>query len=295
MPNPTTHGREKAIVAALEPVVDMILELEQVVKSITLQPGPPGEPGTPGQPGEPGQSVDPDIVASLIVEKHIDKLKGEPGQPGEPGQSVDPEVVADLIVEKHIDKLKGTPGEPGQPGLPGESGQPGADGLGIETKAHVPGEIYREGCFVTAYHGQLFKSVRDTASAPGESDDWQRVGTLGFNFTGGYVEGKTYGEGDLFVKDFGCFIWSGGQAHLFAGRGGKGERGLAGSPGKPGADGRDGSRIVSIEQRGLKMAIVTETDGETDHHDIDFSGPVAELLKSMSDRIDYLESVIAQG
>jgi len=238
-------------------------------------PGPPGPPGPPGlaqegPPGPPGASI-----------------KGDPGEPGQPGPAGPPGEAVAGPPGPPGESVKGDPGERGEPGPPGASvegppgpagppgesvrgdmgppGDQGATGLcgaGIDSPAWAPG-IHREGVLVQHHLGQHFRARKDTASEP-PGEDWERIGTAGFRLAGGFMEGRQYLEGDLFVRDYGLFVWSAGEAHLWAGRGAKGDpgpRGIPGQNGAPGKAGDDGASIEAFEVRGSKVVIVQRTAG----------------------------------
>lgn len=95
---------EKAIVAALEPLMDELarvdFELEQLQAKVAEPPAiQKGDKGDPGDVGEQGPAGDP----------------GEAGAPGEPGPQGD-------------QGDAGPPGEPGPQGEPGERGETGPQG-----------------------------------------------------------------------------------------------------------------------------------------------------------------------
>jgi hypothetical protein len=231
----------------------------------------PGEPGAKGDPGPPGP-------------------RGEPGEPGAPGSKGDPGDPG----------AKGDPGEPGQKGEPGESikgdpGERGLDGAGLDAPLYAPGHVYREGALVQHNLGQFFRALRDTAADPNGLDfagspDWQRIGSAGFRLAPPFTEGRTYAEGDLFVKDFSLFGWSRGEAWLLASRGRPGDPGRKGEPGKdgaPGKDGRHGAAIEAVELRGLRFVVVVrQPDGTTDALSCDFEPLVDDMLGAVRTHID---------
>ena len=347
-----SHEIEKAIVAALEPVIDMVVALEKQVESLPPvvavdpavvatavfekygdelrgAPGTNGEPGADapivtvqdvakelalehsaylrgdkgedgangadGTDGTDGADVDPETVAAKLFELHGEDLRGAPGADAPVITATD---VAAVLVEAHSDALRGAPGEKGDRGpmadVPSAQaiakvlvdehkqdlrGETGASGLGLETKAYVEGSVHREGVFVTAHLGQNFKALRDTAAVPGESDDWERVGSAGFRLTGPYDADKNYQDGDLYIKDFGCFLHAGGKSTLLAGRGAKGERGLRGDNG---ADGKNGSSVIAGEQVGFKLHLMfCNDDGpEVDTITYDLESVVMDAVKA---------------
>lgn len=290
----------KHVLAAMEPVVAMLRDMQKRIDSL-----PAPERGEKGEPGEPGKDAEPlsvdEVVKALAVELG-DSLKGEPGKDAAP---VDPAEVAKCLAADHAELLKGEPGKDAEAVDPIEvaralyaahgkdlRGTDGRDGLGIEVKQYAPG-VYREGTFCTANFGQYFKAVRDTAAAPGESDDWERIGSAGFRFTGAFDEGKQYASGDLFVRDFGCFLVVDGEAKLLAGRGAKGERGAVGPSGANGKDGKDGSTIVSFEQTPAGFQMVYEKAGKLEAVSCDFSAALVEMAQPLLEKIAALESRLA--
>ena len=179
----------------------------------------------------------------ILKEIDFDSLKGEKG---EAGKDAEPETVAKHIMS-HDEYVKMITGN---------------DGLGLETKQY-DGSIFREGSFVTHNFGQFFKALKDTNAEPGTSEDWERVGSAGFRFTGPYDAEKQYEDGDLFVKDYGLFIHYKGESTLWVGRGPQGKRGqkgLAGKDGIDGKDGKDGSTFIGVEYKNGKIVMVTSDD-----------------------------------
>ncbi|MDM0079229.1 hypothetical protein QTI17_01360 [Variovorax sp. J31P179] len=105
--------------------------------------------------------------------------------------------------------------------------------------------VHRAGTRVQHHVGQHFRALKDTAAEP-PGDDWQRFGSGGFRIMGGFQEGRTYLDGDLFMRDFGTFLWHGGAAHLLAGRGAKGDAGPRG---------KDGSEVVGLKLAGSRIVL----------------------------------------
>ena len=213
------------------------------------EPGQPGEPGPAGRPGDAGRdgvdgkdgaSVSVDAVAAAIcaIPSFKDLVKGDAGARGENGRDgLDGKDGASVSVEAVAAAICAIPAfevlVKGETGARGDTGPPGADGLGLETQAWVPDAVYREGAFVTMGHGKVYKSIRDTASKPGSSD-WQRVGTLGFEFKGVKNEGEQYEDGDIYVDGGSAFLVTKGRGRLLAGRGKDGRDGQRGEDGEPG-------------------------------------------------------------
>lgn len=132
----------------------------------------------------------------------------------------------------------------------GIDGSKGVDGVGITAKVWKKG-VYRKDSIVTHHIGQYFKSINDTSDEPGsESKDWKRVGECGFRMSGSFSSESKYVTGDLYVKDFGLFLFANEKSYLVAGRGIKGRVGETGPVGKAGVNGTnglDGSELISFE------------------------------------------------
>lgn len=228
------------------------------------EPGPRGDDGLDGEaglPGPAGTGVDSiysegskafvkltngnvysfDLPAGEKGERGEKGLDGAPGERGERGldgrdgigikairsDGVDAIVELDDGNEYLITLPKGDRGERGERG---ERGDAGADGLGIQTKSWEPG-IYREGTFVTAEIGRVYKAVKDTNSIPGKSEDWVRVGSGGFAWKGVKKADANYQDGDFYIDGGSTFMWLNGKGHMFAQRGPRGEAGPAGKDG----------------------------------------------------------------
>lgn len=230
-----------ARVKALEDKVDQI----KVEKGDQGPQGEKGEKGDAGERGDKGDTGDvgergPQGEQGPAGERGITGERGEKGEKGDTGE-------------------RGLAGEQGPIGERGEKGETGENGAGIEVRSWEAG-IYREGSIVQHHVGQYFKAVRDTSLEPnpidGENEDWERIGTAGFRFAKGFAESRVYKKGDLFVKDFGLFMWNGEKAQLLAGRGPKGERG------EKGVDGKDGLMMseayLDVANKGL---VLKRSDG----------------------------------
>ena len=165
----------------------------------------------------------------------------------------------------------------------------GADGVGILAPVWKAG-IHREGALVQAHIGQFYRARADTAAEPGDSGDWERIGTAGFRLAPPWGEGRSYRPGDLFVRDFGLFTWTEAGAQLLVGRGAKGEPGLRGDPGwpgKPGTNGRDGSDIEVMELRGGTLAVVVrDANGALREHVLDLVPMLESCLELARDLAD---------
>ena len=176
-----------------------------------------GPQGEKGEAGPPGESIQGEKGAKGDKGDPGDSIVGEKGDPGPPGESIE-----------GPQGEQGPQGESivGEKGEKGDTGDTGADGLGTNTPLWSDG-VYREGAVVQHNFGQHFRALRDTAENP-NSEDWERIGSLGFRLAGAFKKDAEYSEGDLFVKDFGLFLYNKGEATCIAGRGPRGQRGEQG-------------------------------------------------------------------
>lgn len=223
-------------------------------------------------------------------------LKGDKGDKGDKGEQGDKGDRGEAIKGDAGDK-----GDKGDRGLQGDSvkgdkgdrgdeGKHGRDGAGIDSPAWAAG-VHREGVVVQHHIGQFFRALKDTASEP-PGDDWQRVGSMGFRLMSGHVEGRSYRDGDLFVRDFGLFLWKDSEAHLLAGRGGRGDKGDKGDRGKdaePAKAGRDGAVIEAIELREARMALVQRTPDGVQEVIADLMPLIDATIEAVQHRLDVTE------
>ena len=225
-------------------VRENLTEIEEKVsglqESIDSLPAP--NDGSPGEQGPPGESI-----------------KGEKGEKGDQGETI--------VGPAGPEGPAGPPGE-SVVGEKGEQGDRGPLGPGIDTKSWEPG-VYREGAVVSHHFGQYFMALKDTAAGP-DSDDWERLGNSGFRVMGTHQKDVSYRDGDLYIKDFGLFLYNKGEASCVAGRGPQGKPGKPGRDGKSiegpaGADGKDGHEIKSLELRGSHLvAVISKGPGTLD-------------------------------
>lgn len=157
-----------------------------------------------GEPGTPGTDADPDRVAQALA-GDADFVAACQGAPGADAPAVDPaEVAAALKADTvFVASLVGAPGADAEPAAPGQPGERGADGAGLLAPMHVADKVYREGVTVMAYLGQYYRAKCDTAAMPGESDDWERIGTAGFRWRG--LKPAVVKQGDIYIDDGSMF------------------------------------------------------------------------------------------
>lgn len=206
-----------------EAVAKALFGLSEFVEFVTPKDPIKGDPGDPADPAEVAAALkaDESFVESLKaepaplpdVEAIAKALMGlpefvtlaTPAEPvkGDPGDAADPlEVAAALKAdESFVESLKGEPGKTLDPlpPLPAIIPKDGLDGAGIFADEHVDGKVYREGKVVTAFIGQYYRAKCDTAETPGDSDEWERVGTAGFRWRGLKPEEKSLKLGDLYI------------------------------------------------------------------------------------------------
>lgn len=185
---------EKAIAAALEPLLDDLIALEKRFDELEPAPAPAPPLDVPG--------LISDVAAHL---KHDAEFLAEVRADIETTETVDidpAELVQTLRKDAGLMQL-----------LRGPQG----DGIGAPT--YVNGAVYREGATVTAHLGQFFRALRDTVSAPGDSDDWERIGGAGFRWRKIKPDEKSLREGDLYIDGGSLFLYSDGRPSMFVQRG----------------------------------------------------------------------------
>lgn len=166
------------------------------------------------------------------------------------------------------------------PKLKGERGDRGEKGIGIDAPIWVAG-VYREGTIVQHDIGRFSRALKDT-SAPPNTKDWERIGTMGLAFTGVKKADRTYIEGDMFIDDGSLFLMSGGEVRMITKRGKDGLPGkdVKGEPGKPGVKGDKGASICGVALSNDKLQLITD-EGEIFDIDLkEFGDHIAELTQN---------------
>lgn len=173
-------GTQKAIAAAVGPLLKRIEALE-------ARPQPEqGEKGLDGLPGADGVGVaDIDLSDGVLIfrlsdgtEKQLGSIIGPAGQKGEDGASPDPEAiaesfrpVAEAIVSGVVAAgLANLP--PPEKGEPGDKGEPGNDGCGIRDLV-----IDRDGALIVSMEDGRMKNL---GSILGKDGDPGKDGADGF-------------------------------------------------------------------------------------------------------------------
>lgn len=195
--------------------------------------------GDPGHDGKDGTSVTVEeaISALLSSKEFISASRGVSVLRIEQGEDRKSFTIMLDDESSHVihlpDPIKGDQGEPGKDGV-SVKGEPGE---GINSPVWAPG-IYREHSIVTAHLGRYYRAIKDTVSVPGESEDWERLGTAGFRLCGVKDPDKQYEEGDIYIDNGTSFLFTGGKGRMLAKRG---------TDGKDGRDGKDGINGVGIK------------------------------------------------
>ena len=245
-----------------EPLQKGLAEVVELVDELIQQPAPvEGKDGADGAVGPKGDQGDQG-EQGLTGEKGEQGEQGQEGQPGEAGEQGDQGEVGPQgeAGEQGEQGEAGPKGEDGAQGEDGAKGEEGAQGVGIEVDVWED-RVYREGDLVQYHFGQYFRATKDTAQNP-DNEDWERVGNLGFRFAGAYSPEAKFLPGDLYVKDYGCFLQTDDEARLIVGRGPKGLKGAKGrdgTDGKDGIDGAQGDTIVDVEVEGDQLIVSTKT------------------------------------
>jgi len=222
---------EKAIAAALEPLIDVIAKMDARLRTLEV-------------PNEIEVPID-DVAAALKADDEFCAMvKGEPGNSPEP-VTLDEQAIIDALALRIPEPI------PGAAGI-GKDGTNGVDGIGHNVKQWLPG-VYREGSIVQHDMGRIARAKCDTAEQPGTGDDWERIGRGGFRWRGVKSETALYEDGDFYIDDGTTFLMCEGKAVMFCRKGRDGKAGKDavnhpppknGDDGKPGRDGRDCTALI---------------------------------------------------
>lgn len=236
---------EHELTQALEPIFDELETVNKRLESLAREPGPPGKDVDVNDvvrllkadaeflqtvQGSAGDDARPEDVAAILKSDRelIAALKAEPIRLDE---------LIDELVGTHAEQLRGKDGKAPTAAdvaaeltqnkafldavtppaaTPGEPGEPGQDGAGIDAPAHVAGKVYREGVTVTAHLGQFYRAKTDTAAMPGDSEDWQRLGTGGFRWCG--LKPASLNDGDVYIDGGSLFCTVKGKGVMWVQR-----------------------------------------------------------------------------
>ena len=193
-------------------------------------------------------------------------------------KSVEP--IIDEITElnkkiENVKTIKGDKGDVGEKGEQGEKGQEGETGIGYNSKAWTK-KIHRQDQIVQHFIGQQFKALKDTDKEP-PHEDWERIGTNGFRWTGVKSDKTEYKDGDLFIDSGTTFLVVNGKAKMFA------QRGRDGKDGAPAKDGKNAREFVHVKWHSEGISFVYD-DGEIIEADVDG-------LNEIQKRMTYIEEM----
>jgi hypothetical protein len=182
---------EKAIIAAMEPLLNEVVELGKRIDDLARQPGPAGEKGEPGKDAE-APSIE--ALARAIVEDFADQLRGAPGEDGAAAPAPDLPELAKYLAATHADMLRPDPpsavdvaismyekfadslrGVKGDPGTDGKDGRDGQDGLDRPVMAVVDAQKQLERGAIAHYAGGLWQTTKKTVGDPSEDPQAYRI------------------------------------------------------------------------------------------------------------------------
>ena len=203
-------------------------------------------------------------------------------------KSVEPIIDEITALNKKIDNvktIKGDKGDEGEKGEQGAQGETGQEGIGVNTKEWTKG-IYREGQIVQHFIGQQFKALKDTDKEPSNGEDWERIGTNGFRWTGVKSDKTKYEDGDLFIDSGTTFLMVDGKAKMFA------QRGKNGVNGKDGVDGKAAREFVHVKWHSKGISFVYD-DGEIIEADVDGLNEIQKRMTFIEEMFESNESIDA--
>ena len=197
-------------------------------------------------------------------------------------KSVEPIIDEITELNKRIDNvktIKGDKGDGGEQGEKGAQGEQGETGIGFNTKEWTKG-IYRKDQIVQHFIGQQFKALKDTDKEPSH-EDWERIGTNGFRWTGIKSDKTKYKDGDLFIDSGTTFLMVDGKAKMFA------QRGKNAVNGKHGKDGKNGREFVHVKWHNDGISFVYD-DGTIVEADV-------EGLNEIQKRMSFIEGAFTDN
>ena len=203
-------------------------------------------------------------------------------------KSVEPIIDEITALNQKIDNvktIKGDKGDEGEKGEQGAQGETGQEGIGVNTKEWSKG-IYREGQIVQHFIGQQFKALKDTDKEPSHGEDWERIGTTGFRWTGVKSDKAKYQDGDLFIDSGTTFLMVDGKAKMFA------QRGKNAVDGKNGVDGKAAREFVHVKWHSKGISFVYD-DGEIVEADVDGLNEIQKRMTFIEEMFESNESIDA--
>ena len=199
------------------------------------------------------------------------------------------EPIIDEITEinkkiENVKTIKGDTGEKGEQGEKGDKGETGETGIGYNSKEWTQG-IHRQGQIVQHFIGQQYKALKDTDKEP-PHEDWERVGTSGFRWTGIKNDKTEYKDGDLFIDSGTTFLVVDGKAKMFA------QRGRDGKHGQDGKDGKSAREFVHVKWTDNSISFVYD-DGEIVEADIEGLTEIQKRLTFLDDMFSDYQNIDA--
>ena len=203
-------------------------------------------------------------------------------------KSVEPIIDEITELNKRIDNvktIKGDKGDGGEQGEKGAQGEQGETGIGVNTKEWTKG-IYRKDQIVQHFIGQQFKALKDTDKEPSHGEDWERIGTNGFRWTGVKSDKTKYEDGDLFIDSGTTFLMVDGKAKMFA------QRGKNAVDGKDGVDGKAAREFVHVKWHSKGISFVYD-DGEIIEADVDGLNEIQKRMTFIEEMFESNETIDA--
>ena len=203
-------------------------------------------------------------------------------------KSVEPIIDEITEINKRIDNvktIKGDKGDGGEQGEKGAQGEQGETGIGVNTKEWSKG-IYRKDQIVQHFIGQQFKALKDTDKEPSNGEDWERIGTNGFRWTGVKSDKAKYEDGDLFIDSGTTFLMVDGKAKMFA------QRGKNAVDGKDGVDGKAAREFVHVKWHSDGISFVYD-DGEIVEADVDGLNEIQKRMTFIEEMFESNETIDA--
>ena len=203
-------------------------------------------------------------------------------------KSVEPIIDEITEINKRIDNvktIKGDKGDGGEKGESGEKGETGETGIGYNTKEWSKG-IYRKDQIVQHFIGQQFRALKDTDKEPSNGEDWERIGSNGFRWTGVKSDKAKYEDGDLFIDSGTTFLVVDGKAKMFA------QRGRDGKDGVNAKDGKDAREFVHVKWHSKGISFVYD-DGEIIEADVDGLNEIQKRLTFIEELFENNETIDA--
>lgn len=201
-----------------------------------------------GAKGDDGKDADSAEVAQKLFQFYRNELKGEKGDKGDPGKDVDEQKVVESLKSdpSFLCEIRGAKGEKGDD----------ATALDITVPQWREG-VYLKDTVVQHDFGRYYRAIKNTASEPGKTPEWERLGSGGFAWKGIKTDQEVYEDGDFYIDNGTTFLFLKGKGRMFAKRGRDGKDGVQGVQGEKGDKGDRGQRGAKGEKGDDAPHIVT--------------------------------------